>query len=123
MEPKTQLEKWWDETFAPRKKDKLTALQIFLRRPHGAPNFADKRMQRGVQMAIAKKRRAQRLEFINEYRSQGLAMAQMLREAYLRRRGKRWRALVEEHVPRAFAEQMRGMGLGMEVGSGMGGKA
>lgn len=117
---KTRIEKWWDETFAPKKKKPASVLAQLMRRPKRAPQFADKRMQRGVQVAKAKKQVASRLAFIYGSMRQGNVLAVARREDYLRRRGSRWRGLIEHHMPRMFAEAMQGMGLTRELKSGAG---
>lgn len=108
---KTQLEKWWDETFAPKKKTEPSALLRFLRKPKGAPNFADKRMQRGVQKAIAQKSRAARLERIYDSMRQGVRVAKERRDAYVQRRTERWKTVVENTMPAMFAEEMSRYGF------------
>lgn len=116
METKTRLQKWWDEAFVKKPKPAASALLRFLRKPKRAPVFSDKRMQRGVQVAVEKKQRPARLAFIRDSQRQAVEIALQRREDYLRRRGKRWRALVEGAGPRAFVEAMRAQGLSAEIG-------
>lgn len=79
----TVLEKWWAETFKPRKKN--VGLSIILRslNKKKGHRFTDKRMDRGVQRAIELKQRQKRLNFIRTGSAQAFERALALHNAKL----------------------------------------
>lgn len=83
-----------------------------------APRFTDKRMQRGVQVAMERKQRPARLAAIYASMRRGVEIAKERRAAYLKRRGARWRGVVENNLPAMFAAEMEKQGMGWAVGSG-----
>ena len=97
----------------PPKLDKEKFLRKFMRRraPKRRNQFADKRMTRGVQMALERAQRPARLAFIYESMRQANEITKKHRAEYVARRSHRWRNLFEVHAPRMFEQELEQLNL------------
>lgn len=96
--------------------DRPATVRMRRRRVNARNQFADIRMTRGVQKAIAASGKQPRLEVIWASMRQGVEIATTRRAAYLKRRGARWRKHVENIMPGMFQQAMVEQGLGAHVG-------
>lgn len=96
----------------PKAIRKLLGLKVGKRKDQ----WGSKSMRRGVQISKEARQRPARLAFIHESQRQSIEAAAKNRAAYLKRRGARWRGVVEKNLPGMFLAALGAAGLPMPLG-------